>query len=182
MAESHSPDAGDNVQFNDHTHSPAIRHHTGRQSKTYGDQPLHPNRKTRPGNNASNLPQDRRYVTTAKDETSIPSHEDGGIPVKVRITVGHDRTQFQKGTIEKLHQLDKLNFHLNQEGEIVRTNAGHPWCNYCFISSHSRDICSFRRIDLEHGIDHLVHPRKGLLQSRRARDRQTTSARAIDHF
>ena len=28
------------------------------------------------------------------------------------------------------------NFHLDRDNQIVRTNSGHPRCNYCFIASH----------------------------------------------
>jgi hypothetical protein len=62
---------------------------------------------------------------------------------------------------------DRLNFHRDQQGIIIKTSAGHPWCNYCFIASHARDICKYRRMDMEYGIDRLEHPDKGLLQSRK---------------
>ena len=32
------------------------------------------------------------------------------------------------------------NFHRGTDGEVIRTNSGHPRCNYCFIASHPRDL------------------------------------------
>jgi hypothetical protein len=64
---------------------------------------------------------------------------------------------------------DRLNFHRDQQGIIIKTSAGHPRCNYCFIASHARDNCKYRQVDMEDGIDRLEHPKKGLLQSRNHR-------------
>ena len=55
------------------------------------------------------------------------------------------------------------NFHLDQNDQIVRTYANHPRCNYCFVASHPRTGCKFRKQDLQNGIDRAVHPEKGLL-------------------
>ena len=55
------------------------------------------------------------------------------------------------------------NFHLDQNDQIVGTYAGHPRCNYCFVASHPRTRCKFRKQDLQNGIDRAVHPEKGLL-------------------
>ena len=55
------------------------------------------------------------------------------------------------------------NFHLDQDDPIVRTYAGHPRCNYCFIVSHPRVGCKFRKEDLRNRLDRAVHPDKGLL-------------------
>ena len=52
---------------------------------------------------------------------------------------------------------------MDQDDQIVRTYAGHPRCNYCFIASHPRIGCKFRKHDLRNGIDRAVHPDKGLL-------------------
>ena len=55
------------------------------------------------------------------------------------------------------------NFHQDAEGNLSTTNLGHPHCNYCKLPSHSRQKCAFRLRDLEHNIDRLHHPRKGML-------------------
>ena len=55
------------------------------------------------------------------------------------------------------------NFHLDRDDQIVRTNSGHPRCNYCFIASHPRMNCKFRKHDLRNNVDRAVHPQKGLL-------------------
>merc|ERR1712051_991049 len=55
------------------------------------------------------------------------------------------------------------NFHLDQNDQIVRTYAGHPRCNYCFVASHPRTKCKIRQQDLLDGIDRAIHPEKGLL-------------------
>ena len=57
------------------------------------------------------------------------------------------------------------NFHLDDNGIIVRTLSGHPRCNYCFIASHPRIGCKYRKKDLSNGIKRAVHPNKGHLQS-----------------
>ena len=76
---------------------------------------------------------------------------------------------------------DRLNFHRDQQGIIIKTNAGHSRCNYCFIASHARDICKYRRIDMENGIDRLVHPNKGLLQSRKDKSRSSHDGGSRDN-
>ena len=76
----------------------------------------------------------------------------------------HNRT----GPIKKLscRQHDSKgvsNFHLDQKDQVIRTHAGHPRCNYCFVASHPRTGCKFRKQDLRNGIEWAVHPEKGLL-------------------
>ena len=65
------------------------------------------------------------------------------------------------------------NFHLDQNDQIIRTYAGHPRCNYCFVASHPRTRCKFRKQDLQNGIDRAVHPEKGLLSYKDARNTYT---------
>ena len=60
------------------------------------------------------------------------------------------------------------NFHLDQYDQIVRTHDNHPRCNYCFVASHPRTRCNFRKQDLQQGIDRAVHPEKGLLSYKNA--------------
>ena len=67
------------------------------------------------------------------------------------------------------------NFHLDQNDQVVRTIAGHPRCNYCFIASHPRTGCKFRKQDLLNGIDRAVHPEKGLLSNKRKPDSRIPS-------
>ena len=62
------------------------------------------------------------------------------------------------------------NFHLDQNDQIVRTHAGHPRCNYCFVASHPRTKCKIRLQDLLDGIDRAIHPEKGLLSYRNAKN------------
>ena len=69
-----------------------------------------------------------------------------------------------KQVIRRQHDAKGVsNFHLDDNDEIVRTSAGHPRCNYCFIASHPRMGCKFRQHDLNNGIDRAIHPEKGLL-------------------
>ena len=69
-----------------------------------------------------------------------------------------------KQIIRKQHDAKGVsNFHLDDNDQIVRTSAGHPRCNYCFIASHPRVGCKFRQYDLNGGIDRAIHPKKGLL-------------------
>ena len=69
-----------------------------------------------------------------------------------------------KQIIRKQHDAKGVsNFHLDDNDQIVRTSAGHPRCNYCFIASHPRVGCKFRQHDLNEGIDRAIHPKKGLL-------------------
>ena len=62
------------------------------------------------------------------------------------------------------------NFHLDQHDQIVRTHDNHPRCNYCFVASHPRTRCKFRKQDLQDGIDRAVHPEKGLLSYKNAKN------------
>ena len=54
-------------------------------------------------------------------------------------------------------------YHLDGNGRIARTNSGRPLCNYCLSTSHPRKSCKLRQHDLKNGVDHVVHPQKGLL-------------------
>ena len=65
------------------------------------------------------------------------------------------------------------NFHLDQNDQIIRTYAGHPRCNYCFVASHPRIRCKFRKQDLLNGIDRASHPEKGLLSYKDSKNTYT---------
>ena len=76
-----------------------------------------------------------------------------------------------KQIIRKQHDAKGVsNFHLDDNDQIVRTSAGHPRCNYCFIASHPRVGCKFRQYDLNGGIDRAIHPKKGLLSYRNIKE------------
>ena len=62
------------------------------------------------------------------------------------------------------------NFHLDQHDQIVRTYDNHPRCTYCFVASHPRIKCKFRKQDLQNGLDRAVHPEKGLLSYKDAKN------------
>ena len=95
------------------------------------------------------------FASIAKDITqAIENSYNGERPFKRR----------PKQIIRKQHDAKGVsNFHLDDNDQIVRTSAGHPRCNYCFIASHPRVGCKFRQHDLNEGIDRAVHPKKGLL-------------------
>ena len=65
------------------------------------------------------------------------------------------------------------NFHLDQDDQVIRTYAGHPRCNYCFIVSHPRTGCKFKKHDLRNRIDRAVHPKKGLLSYKDLKNQYT---------
>ena len=50
---------------------------------------------------------------------------------------------------------------LDDKGRVVRTNSGHPRCNYCFDAAHPRVSCELRKRDLNNNVDLIVHPLKG---------------------
>jgi hypothetical protein len=58
------------------------------------------------------------------------------------------------------------NYHLDGNNRVVRTDSGHPRCNYCLIESHPRVSCKIRQRDLLFNIDHVVHPLKGCLDEK----------------
>jgi hypothetical protein len=62
------------------------------------------------------------------------------------------------------------NFHLDHNYQIVRTCDNQPRCNYCFVASHPRIKCKFRKQDLQNGLDRAVHPEKGLLSYKDAKN------------
>ena len=97
----------------------------------------------------------RFFASIAKDISQVIENSyNGERPFKRR----------PKQVIRRQHDAKGVsNFHLDDNDQIVRTNAGHPRCNYCFIASHPRVGCKFRQHDLNNGIDRAIHPEKGLL-------------------
>jgi len=97
----------------------------------------------------------RFFASIAKDISQVIENSyNGERPFKRR----------PKQVIRRQHDAKGVsNFHLDDNDQIVRTSAGHPRCNYCFVASHPRVGCKFRQHDLNNGIDRAIHPEKGLL-------------------
>ena len=52
-----------------------------------------------------------------------------------------------------------------QDGKMLLNERGHPCCNYCGISRHTRSICRHRLRDVENGIKRNFHPNRGKMSS-----------------
>ena len=72
------------------------------------------------------------------------------------------------------------NFHLDHNDQILRTNSGHPRCNYCFVESHTRISCKFRKNDLKNDVDRAEHPQKGWLSYKKLKE-QNDINNNVDH-
>ena len=180
--------------------------HPDHQSRIYVGQPLHLHLDVQssesPQEGRPDWPQDKKLVDSTRDslntqemtevrrrqqiqaKASAPRRKGEGIPVMEKVTVTPTQPQTRGKLIWSPHQSVDYrghhNFHQNREGIVVKTNLGHPRCNYCFIPSHSRENCVFRREDLIRGIDRLYHPQKGLLRSRNSRRRLAAAAEEGD--
>ena len=66
----------------------------------------------------------------------------------------------------KFDEKEVPEYHLNGNGQIDRTDSGHPRCNYCLIASHPRASCKIRQNDLNRNVDRAVPPLKGLLDEK----------------
>ena len=97
------------------------------------------------------------HNTTSQPEATAHNYETRNPESRITVQAVRKRTARQ-------HDTEGVsNFHLGEDGQIIRTHLGHPRSNYCFITSHTRVGCKYRKEDLSNSINCAVHPDKGLL-------------------
>ena len=117
----------------------------------------------------------RSYAGTITNVRISPDHQAHQSTPQQSEAHGHDLQEEKKETPWTPHQTYDIkgytNFHQNSEGVVLTAPSGHPYCEYCRITSHPRSTCPMRTQLLAQNINRPHHQSKRVARSNNERRR-----------